>query len=68
MIYDVKFAAQRMIRMVKEGKVTATNGTNIDIFADTICVHGDGPAALDFSKELKEALLKENIGIKSVGK
>jgi 5-oxoprolinase (ATP-hydrolysing) subunit A len=68
MIYDVKFAAQRMIRMVKEGKVTATNGTDIDIFADTICVHGDGPAALDFSKELKEALLKENIGIKSVGK
>jgi 5-oxoprolinase (ATP-hydrolysing) subunit A len=64
MIHDVKVAAQRMIRMVNEGKVTATDGADIDICVDTICVHGDEPAALDFSKELKEALLNENIEIR----
>jgi 5-oxoprolinase (ATP-hydrolysing) subunit A len=64
MIYDVKVAAQRMIRMVKEGKVTATDGTDIDICADTICVHGDEPGALDFCVEIKEVLIKETIGIR----
>ena len=50
--------------MVKEGKVTATDGTDIDITADTVCVHGDEPAALEFIKELKAALTKENIKIR----
>ncbi|MFP7296412.1 LamB/YcsF family protein [Neobacillus niacini] len=64
MIHDVKYASERMIRMVKEGKVKGADGTDIAICADTICIHGDEPAALDFSKKLKEALLKEKIGIR----
>ena len=64
MIHDVKFAATRIIRMVKEGKVTATDGTDIDITADTVCVHGDEPAALEFIQELKAALTKEKIKIR----
>ncbi|MEH7178452.1 5-oxoprolinase subunit PxpA [Neobacillus vireti] len=63
MIHDVKFAVKRIIRMVQEGKVTATDGTDIDITADTVCVHGDEPAALEFIMELKSALTKENIVI-----
>ena len=31
-----------MVRMVKEGKVTAVTGKDIDIQADSVCVHGDG--------------------------
>ncbi|MEH7013122.1 5-oxoprolinase subunit PxpA [Neobacillus niacini] len=64
MIHDMKFSAQRIIRMVKEGKVTATDGTEIAITADTVCIHGDEPAALDFIKELKHALTEENIVIR----
>ena len=65
MIHDVKFASKRIIRMVKEGKVTATDGTDIDITADTVCVHGDEPAALEFIQELKSALTKEKIMIRT---
>lgn len=64
MIHDRRFAAQRIIRMVNEGKVTATNGSDITISADTVCVHGDEPSALDFIKELKEALISENIALR----
>lgn len=64
MIHDVKFAAQRIIRMVMEGKVTATDHTEIGIIADTVCVHGDEAAALDFILELKESLRNENIAIR----
>lgn len=61
MIHGVEFAAKRMIRLIKEGKVTAIDGTEIDIVADTVCVHGDNPDALEFTKELKLALKNENI-------
>ncbi|MFJ5761387.1 5-oxoprolinase subunit PxpA [Neobacillus sp. NPDC093182] len=63
-IHDLKFAVQRIIRMVKEGKVTATDGTEIAITADTVCIHGDEPAALEFIIELKHAFRNENIAIR----
>jgi 5-oxoprolinase (ATP-hydrolysing) subunit A len=64
MIHDLKFAAQRTIRMIREGKVTTTDGTDISITADTVCIHGDEPSALDFIMELKHTLRNENIAIR----
>jgi 5-oxoprolinase (ATP-hydrolysing) subunit A len=64
MIHDMKIAAQRIIRMIREGKVATTDGTDIAITADTVCIHGDEPTALDFIKELKLVLTKENIEVR----
>ncbi|KGM45789.1 LamB/YcsF family protein [Neobacillus niacini] len=64
MIHDMNIAAQRIIRMIREGKVATTDGTDIAMTADTVCVHGDEPAALNFITELKHALTKENIEIR----
>ena len=33
--------------MVKLKRITAVNGEEIDIAADSICVHGDNPKAID---------------------
>jgi UPF0271 protein len=49
--------------MVKEGKVTAITGKNIDIRADSVCIHGDGAHAVEFAKMIRERLLKEQIEI-----
>ncbi|WP_413307724.1 5-oxoprolinase subunit PxpA [Bacillus sp. 1P10SD] len=54
-------AIQRVARMITEGKVKAVDGTDLDIQADTICVHGDGPKAVEFVSELRKALAQENI-------
>jgi 5-oxoprolinase (ATP-hydrolysing) subunit A len=67
MIHDVEVAVERVLRMVKEKKVTAVNGQDIAIQADTICVHGDEPEALEFVKTLREKLLTEKINIQRVG-
>ncbi|MBM7651885.1 LamB/YcsF family protein [Neobacillus cucumis] len=64
MIHDAEFAITRVIRMIKEGKVEAVDGTDIAIQADTICVHGDDPQALEFVTKVRQALLKENIQIR----
>jgi 5-oxoprolinase (ATP-hydrolysing) subunit A len=69
LIHDTKVAIKRVIRMINEGTVEAEDGTDLLIKADTICVHGDSPQALDFVTELRKALSQENISIrKSWGK
>lgn len=64
MIEDKKIAITRVIRMVTEGKVTAINGEDIEIKADSICVHGDNPEAVEFVRLIKEELLKAKVEIK----
>ncbi len=67
MIKDPEEAAHRVIRMVKEGKVEAIDGSEINIQAETICVHGDENSALLFVERLKQVLQDNNIEIKKVG-
>jgi UPF0271 protein len=37
-------------KMVKEGRVSVAGGGEIDIVAETICLHGDGAHAVEFAK------------------
>lgn len=62
-IYDPNIAIKRVIKMVKENKVEDINGKDIDIKADSICVHGDNPKAIEFVKNIKSELIKEGINI-----
>lgn len=62
-IYDPNIAIKRVIKMVKENKVEDINGKNIDIKADSICVHGDNPKAIEFVKRIRSELIKEGINI-----
>lgn len=63
MITDEEEAIARVIRMVKEKKVTAVTGKDIPIQADSICVHGDGAKALAFVEKIREAFQTEGIQI-----
>lgn len=63
MITDEEEAIARVIRMVKEKKVTAVTGKDIPIQADSICVHGDGAKALAFVEKIREAFQEEGIQI-----
>ncbi|HAE17043.1 MAG TPA: LamB/YcsF family protein, partial [Erysipelotrichaceae bacterium] len=63
MITDAETAVSRVVRMVKEGKVTAITGKDIDIRADSVCIHGDGAHAVEFAKMIRKRLLKEQIEI-----
>ncbi|WP_226677850.1 5-oxoprolinase subunit PxpA [Mesobacillus jeotgali] len=62
-IHDPEIAINRVIRMVREGRVEAVDGTDIEIKADTICIHGDEPRVLDFAVKLNEALKAEGIEV-----
>lgn len=63
MVTDEDIAIARVIRMVKEGKVTAITGRDIDIRADSVCVHGDGAKALAFVEKIRARLSEEGVAI-----
>jgi UPF0271 protein len=55
-IHDHEIVAQRALKMALEGKVIAIDGTEIDLKANTLCVHGDNPAAVQMVKKIREGL------------
>lgn len=66
-IHDKDLAISRTVRMVKEGKVTSVNGVDIPIKADSICVHGDNPSALEFVKNIRDTLEKKGVEVRNLG-
>ncbi len=66
MITDEDEAIARVVRMVKEKKVTAITGKDIPIQADSVCVHGDGAKALAFVERIHKALTEEGVEICSL--
>ena len=62
-VHDPVEAAERIIRILDEGKVRAVDGTDIDVFGTTVCVHGDNPQAVAFVRQLRERLELEDVVI-----
>ncbi|MCK8824061.1 LamB/YcsF family protein [Fuchsiella alkaliacetigena] len=62
-IHDSEVAIARVVKMIKEAKVEAITGEEIAIQADTVCVHGDNPQAVEFVEEIRAALLAEGVEI-----
>jgi UPF0271 protein len=58
-------AVQQVVRMIKEGKVRAQDGTDVAIRADTICIHGDGAHALEFARHINQTLQDEEISLQA---
>ncbi|MEB8124723.1 5-oxoprolinase subunit PxpA [Staphylococcus succinus] len=67
LITDTNEAIAQVVKMVKSKSVITKNNREIDIEADTICVHGDGAHALEFVSEIKERLSKEGVSITKLG-
>ncbi len=62
-IHDHEIVAQRALKMAMEGKVIANDGTEIELKADTLCVHGDNPAAVQMVKKIQENLKSSGVEV-----
>ena len=58
-LHDPDEIAQRCVRLVTEGVVTAIDGSDVAVPAESICVHGDTPGAVDNARRLRAALQAE---------
>jgi UPF0271 protein len=62
-IHDPEEAIARVVRMVKQGEVTAITGETVEMKADSICVHGDNPEAVEFVKRIRSTLESEGVAV-----
>ncbi len=67
LLHDAKAAADRVYGMLREGQVRAIDGSEVRVDADTICVHGDTPGAVDFARQLRLALRQMGIVVAPAG-
>ena len=65
-IHDPKIVAQRALKMAMDREVVAINGSVISLNAQTLCVHGDNPAAVDLVREIRMLLEKNGITVAPV--
>jgi UPF0271 protein len=52
LITKVEAIESQVLKLYKENKVTAINGEEIFLKADTLCIHGDGEHAVEFAKAI----------------
>jgi UPF0271 protein len=67
LVADAAAAVEQAVRMARTGKVATTQGQEITIEAHTICIHGDGPHALEYAMRIHEALLAAGIRLQPIG-
>jgi 5-oxoprolinase (ATP-hydrolysing) subunit A len=55
----------QVLEMVKSNTVLSINGQKISIIADTLCIHGDGSHALQFTRSVRSMLDREGISVQA---
>jgi UPF0271 protein len=63
LLRDPNEAAERVLRMLREGKVRSVEGCDVDVQGETICIHGDTPGAVAFARKLRSQLEHEGVRI-----
>lgn len=55
-LHDADAVAARMVRLATEGVMTAIDGTEFELQADSICIHGDSPGAVALAATVRREL------------
>lgn len=66
-IKSPEVVSERALKMAGEGKVIAVDGTIVDIDAQTLCVHGDTPTAVELVQSIRQTLEKEGLNVVPIG-
>ena len=65
LIHDPMIAADNVLKMLEEKALTSIIGKKIPVSVDTICVHGDNPAAIKLAETVRTKLEKAGIEVGS---
>ena len=66
LITDRSRSVDQALQMITSATVTALNGEKVPIKADTLCIHGDGDHALEFSIALRAAFAENGVEVAAV--
>jgi 5-oxoprolinase (ATP-hydrolysing) subunit A len=60
-LHDPNQIAERVATMVASGRVTAADGSAIDVEVESVCVHGDSPGAVEIATAVRKRLLADGV-------
>ncbi|MDE2416130.1 MAG: LamB/YcsF family protein, partial [Comamonadaceae bacterium] len=63
-LHDSALVAARMLRLVRDGVVEAVDGSLARVQADSICVHGDSPGAVEMARAVRMALESDGVTVR----
>jgi UPF0271 protein len=62
---DPDEVGRRVVRMVTEGSVVATDGSEVSLDAESVCVHGDSPGAVAMAESVRAGLEAAGVEVKA---
>lgn len=62
-VADPYEAASRAVHLVRDGLVTAVDGSDVSVRADTLCIHSDTPGAVLLARAVRNALDEAEITV-----
>jgi UPF0271 protein len=65
LLTDSAAVAARMVRLVTDGMITAVDGQDIPIAAESLCVHGDSAGAIEMAVAVRQALRDKGITVRA---
>jgi UPF0271 protein len=65
-ITDPEKAAKQAVSIATSRCVTAHDGSRVSLDAETLCLHGDNPAAVENARAVRGALVKEGVEIRGL--
>jgi 5-oxoprolinase (ATP-hydrolysing) subunit A len=64
-LHDPAEIAERVVQMIETGRVRSAGGTEIDVIAESVCVHGDSPGAVDIAVAVRNGLRAASVELKA---
>jgi UPF0271 protein len=63
LLQDPQQAAEQALQIVEHGTVVAVGGRPISLLADTVCIHGDTPGAIEIAAAVHRCLAEAGVAI-----
>jgi UPF0271 protein len=67
-VKDPEEAAEQAVRIARDGSVTALTGAEVALHVDTMCVHGDNPAAVEIVRAIRRRLETAGVQVLPMGR
>jgi UPF0271 protein len=65
-ITDPARVAERAVQLARDGVALAVDGTRIPLRAETLCLHGDNPEAVQNARAVREALGQAGVAVQAL--
>ena len=63
-LHDADAIAERMLRLVQTGEVESITGRSVPVQADSVCVHGDSPGAVEMARRIRARLEQAGVALR----